>query len=97
MLIKVEVGAGFVVALLQAGDGFLGFFRGNLRQGLVLRGLGGSGAVFAEEFLKHVQAEAAGPERVGGFLVGGPLGLLAVDWEGARLGEVDRQVEGGEV
>jgi hypothetical protein len=64
---------------------------------LVLGGLGGSGAVFTEEFRKHVEAEAAGPEGVGGFLVGGPLGLLAVDWEGARLGEVDRQVEGGEV
>ena len=97
VLIEVKVGAGLVVALLQAVGGFLGLFGGDLREGLILRGLGGSGAIFAEEFRKHVEAEAARPEGVGGFLVGGPLGLLAVDGESARLGEIDRLVEGGEV
>ena len=97
VLVEVEVGAGLVVALLQAGDGLLRLLRGDLREGVVLGGLGAARAVFAEEFREHVEAEAAGPEGVGGFLVGGPLGLLAVDREGARLGEVDRLVEGGEV
>ena len=42
VLIEVKVGAGLVVALLQAGGGFLGLFRGNLREGVVLWGLGGT-------------------------------------------------------
>ena len=97
VLVEVEVSAGLVVALLQAGDGFLGLLGRDFREHVVLRGLGGSGAVFAEEFRKHVEAEAAGPEGVGGFLVGGPLGLLAIDRESTRLREVDWLVKGGEV
>ena len=95
MLVEVEVGAALLVALLEAGGGFLGLGRGDLRQGGFLRSL--ARAIFAEQLRKHVETQAAGPEGVAVRGVGRPLGLLAVEREGARLGEVDRLVERGEV
>ena len=95
MLVEVEVGAALLVALLEAGDGFLRLGRGDLRQAGLLGRL--ARAVFAEQFGKHVEAQTAFPEGVGVFRGGGPLGLLAVEREGARLREVDRTVEQREV